>query len=68
MTDSKELRRLINEKGLKLGFVAQELDLSSYGLQKKIDNQNEFKISEVSKLCELLDIVDADERMRIFFA
>ena len=37
MTDSKELRRLIEEKGFKLKYVAERLGLSSYGLSLKID-------------------------------
>ena len=32
MTDSKELRSLIEEKGFKLKYVAEYLGLSSYGL------------------------------------
>ena len=45
MTDSKELRRLIEEKGFKLKYVAERLGLSSYGLSLKIDNKQEFNIA-----------------------
>lgn len=67
MTDSKELRRLIEEKGFKLKYVAERLGLSSYGLSLKIDNKQEFKTSEVSALCELLEIKSLEQKEKIFF-
>lgn len=67
MTNSKELLRIISEKGLKLKFVAEFLGLSPYGLSLKINNRNEFKTSEVSALCELLEISDLKEKELIFF-
>ena len=42
MTDSKELRSLIEEKGFKLKYVAEYLGLSSYGLSLKIDNNRDL--------------------------
>lgn len=68
MTNSEELMKLIEDRGLKLKFVAEKLGLSSYGLSLKISNKNEFKTSEVSALCELLDITSLREKERIFFA
>ena len=67
MTDSKELRRLIEEKGFKLKYVAERLGLSSYRLSLKIDNKQEFKTSEVSALCELLEIKSLEQKEKIFF-
>ena len=67
MTNSKELLRIITERGLKLKFVAEFLGLSPYGLSLKINNRNEFKTSEVSALCDLLDISDLKEKEFIFF-
>ena len=43
MTDSKELRSLIEEKGFKLKYVAEYLGLSSYGLSLKIDNKRQVR-------------------------
>ena len=56
MTDSNALRNMIKEKGFKLKFVAEQIGLTTYGLQLKIDNKNEFKTGEISALCELLEI------------
>lgn len=67
MTDSILLREIIEEKGLKLKFVADRVGLSAYGLQLKIDNKNEFKTSEISALCDLLEISSLKMKEKIFF-
>lgn len=53
--------------GLKYKFIAEELHITPYGLQKKIDNQTEFKGSEIGKLTEILNLSET-ERSNIFFA
>ena len=68
MTDTDLLRERINESGLKLTYIANQLNLSYYGLLLKIDNKNEFKAGEVKTLCDLLNIKDLEDRERIFFA
>lgn len=68
MTDSAVLREIIEKKGLKLSFLAEQLGLSGYGFALKVDGKNEFKTSEVAKLCELLGITSLREKERIFFA
>ena len=67
MTDTKALRDIIKERGIKYKRLAEELSLSPYGLQKKIENDTEFKISEVSRLAKMLNM-SVDEREQIFFA
>ena len=68
MIKTDELKTIIASKGLKMKFVAEQLGLSNYGLSLKLDNKNEFKMSEVVSLCKLLDINDPEQRERIFFA
>lgn len=68
LTNSEALRTLIKSKGLKMQYVAEYLGLSSYGFQLKVDNKQEFKTSEVSALCDLLDIGELSKKERIFFA
>ena len=68
MTNTKLLEKKIEESGLKKNFIAQALGLSPYGLAKKINNENEFKTSEVDGLCKILNISDLAEKDRIFFA
>lgn len=68
MTNTKLLNEKIVESGLKRKFIAEKLGLSTYGLQRKIENISEFKASEISILCDVLDIKVATEKEKIFFA
>ena len=68
MIKTDELKAIIASKGLKMKFIAEQLGLSYYGFILKLDNKNEFKMSEVVALCRLLDINDPIQRERIFFA
>lgn len=66
MVNLKELQDQIKQSGLKKSYIADQLSLSGYGLQKKLQGENEFKVSEVSKLCEILKL-NRTKRDRIFF-
>lgn len=66
MTDTQALRLAIERSGLKYGRIAKEIGISTYTLQKKIDNIVEFKASEIAKLSSILALDDA-ERSAIFF-
>lgn len=66
MVNSKKLEDLIKESGLKKAAIAEKMGLSPYGLALKINNQNEFKVSEVQSLCEILNI-KRQARDGIFF-
>lgn len=68
MTDSKLLRLKISESGYKMVYVAKKVGVTYAGLMKKINNETEFKASEIVKLCELLKIENREEREKIFFA
>lgn len=61
------LREKIDTCGYKLVYVAKQLGISYQALLKKINNETEFKTSEVMALKELLHLTD-DEVMEIFFA
>ena len=67
MTDTQALRNSIEKAGLKYKFIAEKMGLSTYGLQLKIENDSEFKVSEVDKLAELLNL-SIYEKDAIFFA
>lgn len=68
MTDTELLKTIIGESGFKLSFLAEKvLGLTPYGFSKKLNGINEFKQSEIVKLCEVLHI-DEDCRNRIFFS
>lgn len=68
MTSSDKLRKLIQSKGLKYKFVAEQIGMSAASLKKKIDNESQFKSTEIQMLCTLLNIDTASERDSYFFA
>ena len=68
LTNSEELRKLIDKKGIKLQSIAESLGISRYALSKKIDNKSQFKSGEIKALCDLLEIDSLSEKERIFFA
>jgi len=66
LINSNALRDKIETSGLKYKYLAEQLDISSYGLQLKIDGKNEFLVKEAVKLCNLLNLTNK-EREDIFF-
>ena len=68
MTNTALLEEKITKSGLKKSYIAKAIGLSPYGLTLKIKNVNEFKASEIEKMCILLGIDSPEERCAIFFA
>ena len=68
MTNTNLLNETIKKSGYKKAYLANYIGLTPFGLTKKIRNQNEFKASEIEKLCKLLNIQDLSLKERIFFA
>lgn len=67
MTDTKLLRERIEKLGYKYAMLAEKLDLTYQGFLNKIENNREFKASEIEALRILLGLTD-EERDEIFFA
>ena len=67
MTDTIALKKKIAEAGLKQGYIAEKLGLTSYGLAKKINNETEFKATEIQAMCDILHITSLKEKESIFF-
>lgn len=68
MTNTDLLKNKIEESGLKMGYLVEQLKTSYGWLNKKINNEVPFKACEIQALCEILGIVDLKEKDRIFFA
>lgn len=66
MTDTKLLRDKIEQSGYKLRFIANKIGITYQGLLKKINNETEFKASEIQALYILLNL-NEQEREAIFF-
>ena len=54
MTDTNALRSIIADSGLKYKAIAEIMGLTPYALQMKIDNETEFKASEIDTLANTL--------------
>lgn len=67
MTDTKQLRELIAKLGLKYKTIASRIGISAYSLQLKIENDSEFKVSEVDALSDILGL-SLEQKDAIFFA
>lgn len=67
MTNGKLLKEIAKAKQITLQELADALGITRQGLSKKIENRSEFRVSEVSKLAELLGLSEQQKR-EIFFA
>ncbi len=67
MTNTYLLETKIKAVGLTISAVAKKLGITRAGFYKKLNNDSEFKASEISKLSAILSLSDS-ERERIFFA
>ncbi len=61
MTDTLNLRKRIKDAGFRLGYVADVLGITPYTLQKKLDNDSQFRISEVDALAKLLGLTPEEK-------
>nr|DAT25988.1 MAG TPA: Protein of unknown function (DUF739) [Caudoviricetes sp.] len=67
LTDSKLLRDVLRDSGYRLVYVAEACGLTYAGFLKKLNNETEFKASEIMALRRLLQLTDAESNA-IFFA
>lgn len=66
VVDTQRLNRKIKKSGLKKYYIASKIGLTTYGLQKKISNQTQFKANEIEVLCRVLQIETLEEKESIF--
>lgn len=67
MTNGKLLKDIAKSKKITLNELATAIGITRQGLNKKITNRSEFRVSEVSKLTELLELSE-QQKQAIFFA
>lgn len=61
------LNSRINEIKIPITTIAERIGISRQSLYLKIKGEREFKVSEVSKLCDILRLTD-EEKSSVFFA
>lgn len=66
MVDTEALEKVISDSGIKKYKLAEALEISQPWLAAKIAGREDFKISEVAKLCKALKINNVT-RNKIFF-
>lgn len=64
MTDTNALKSAIVAKGYTQNEIAAKISISLTSFNYKLNNRREFKASEISALCKILELPDAS----IFFA
>lgn len=68
MTNTYKLKCRILKSGLKKKDIAKNMGITYYSLLKKINNDVEFKASEITELAKILHIEEFNEKESIFFA
>lgn len=68
MTNSELLKKIIEESGLKIGFIADYVGISRQLLWKKINNLTPFNQYEIDKMCDVLKITTLRQKESVFFA
>ena len=66
--NAKALRAAMYIADYTIGRLAKEMGTRGYTLGQKISGKREFKLSEVVKLCELLNIKNHEQIIKIFFS
>ena len=67
MTDSKRLSDEIINSGITITAIAKKIGITREGFYKKLNNETEFKASEISLLQDILRLTNK-KRDEIFFA
>lgn len=62
MTNVGMLTRAISAKGLKMGFIAEQLGITRQGLNQKLSTGSDFSVKQADKLRDLLDLSESDFR------
>jgi plasmid maintenance system antidote protein VapI len=68
MTNIELLEEKIKLSGKKKGYLAERLGISRAGFRNLCRGKSQFRTEQVKILCEELNIVDAEEKLIIFFA
>ena len=68
MTNSELLKKIIEESGLKVGFIADYVGISRQLLWKKVNNLTPFNQYEIDKMCDVLKITSLRQKESVFFA
>lgn len=60
MTNTSKLKGKIAEKGYTFSSFADAVNISRPALRKRINGTADFKVSEIERVCSVLDIARAE--------
>lgn len=60
MTDTKRLKSIVEQSGLKKTFIAEKLGITYQGYFKKENGKSEFLASEIAVMKDLLNLSTKD--------
>nr|DAG75293.1 MAG TPA: Protein of unknown function (DUF739) [Caudoviricetes sp.] len=66
MVDSNRLKGLIISNGFSQRSFAKAINMNKDTLSLKIHNKSDFKTGEIQKICEVLNITKAADKVNIF--
>lgn len=67
MVNTQLLDNRIEQSGLRIGYIVEQLGLSRNGFDKKRKGKTPFRTAEIYVLTDLLKLTD-DDKANIFFA
>lgn len=67
MTDTKRLRRIVEETGITVTAICDHTGMTRATLYNKLNGKSEFTATEIQKLCDELHL-NPKQRNEIFFA
>jgi plasmid maintenance system antidote protein VapI len=67
MADLARLKDAVSASGLKKGFIAQKMGVSSHTLRNKLTGSTDFTADEIVVMSRLLSLSD-DQTRKIFLA
>jgi len=67
VTDTEKLSKEISDAGITITAIARKLGITREGFYKKLNNETEFKASEISTMQKILNLSNR-KRDDIFFA
>lgn len=67
MVDFAELRKVINDSGMSITFIADKMGIERSNLYTRLNETVEFRVSEIENITKVLRLTDK-QRDKIFFA
>ena len=66
MANLEELKKRIDNSGLKLDYISSQMDINRVSLYNKLTGKTEFLVSEAGTLMDILNLTE-HEASSIFF-